>query len=337
VDSAAEEKTALILEAAEMLGLEAAITDARPLPLAPLLEKRRQAGLECPFETGEPEDRCRPDRFLPGARSVLVAAMPYARPWPRVEDGPARGVVSRYAWGEDYHRVLLQKLEEMAHRVAALFPGARYRIQVDAGPLPERYLAWKAGLGWVGRNGCFYTERHGSYVLLGILVTDAPLLPGVDGEIRGAEDECHPVLLDRCGSCRRCIEACPTGALREAETGAQPTRYFLDYRLCLAYLTQARDFPLKLRPRLGRRLWGCDTCQDVCPWNRGKARGKPPSPDLARPRLEEVARLTRGEFRRRFGGTAASWRGPAVLRRNARIILENLRKDGAEFGGLTRA
>jgi len=309
-----------------MLGLEARVTDARPLPLAPLLERRRQLGLECPFETGEPEDRCRPDRFLPGACSVLVAALPYARPWPRVEDGPGRGVVSRYAWGEDYHRVLRQRLGDLARHMEDLFPGARWRIQVDAGPLPERYLAWKAGLGWVGRNGCFYTERHGSYVLLGILVTDAPLFPG-----DRAEDE-RRSLFDRCGSCRRCLEACPTGALREADESSTPlppghsgpTYYFLDHRLCLAYLTQARDFPLELRPRLGRRLWGCDTCQDVCPWNRGKARGDPPPPDLARPRLEETACLTRGEFRRLFGGTAASWRGPAVLRRNARIILEHL-------------
>ncbi len=308
-------KTESILELACELGLEAAITDAAPLPLEELFIWRKREQLECPFETGEPWDRCSPQRFLPGARSILVAALPYGRPWPRVEDGPARGVVSRYAWGEDYHRELRSKLEELARRIKALFPGSRSRLQVDAGPLPERYLAWKAGLGWLGKNGCLYTETSGSYVFLGLLVTDAPLEPHGQGREGGG---------DRCGSCRRCIEACPTGALGEApdKIAAPSPGGLLDYRRCLAYLTQAREFPPELTPHLGRRLWGCDTCQDVCPWNRDKARGNPPPADLARPPLEKIARLTRGEFRRLFGSTAAAWRGPVVLRRNARLILE---------------
>lgn len=297
---------------ARSLGLTVGVAAARPLKRERLLlERRRALGLETPWEPRDLEARCSPARLLPGARAVVVAALSYHRPYPPPPargDGVPRGVVARYAWGVDYHRDLRARLEELARWLARAVPGAGWAVGVDTGPLLERALAARAGLGWIGKNCCLIVPGSGSWVVLGELVTAAPLPPD------------RSPAADGCGACDRCLRACPTGALVAPRV--------LDHRRCLSYATQMKGFiPPALRAALGRRVWGCDTCQEVCPHNRrpAPAPGPPPDPALVRPDLLALARLDGARFRAAWAATAAGWRGRHVLRRNALVALGNAR------------
>lgn len=303
--------------AAARLGFVAlGVAEARPFAAErEVLLRRRRLGLESPFEPQDVERRCSPQRVLPGARSLVVAAASYYRPYPVLpggeRGGPPRGVVARYAWGEDYHGTLRERLLELARLIERRVPGARCAVLVDTGPLVERAAAARAGVGWIGRNCCLIVPGAGSWVLLGEVVTTVPLPP-------------DPPLADGCGDCDRCLRTCPTGAL--AAPGV------LDHRRCLSYATQMKGaVPRGLRPALGRRVWGCDTCQEVCPHNRRRAlawtaaAGAPPDPERVRPRLAELACLDGPTFRRAWAATAAGWRGRHVLRRNALVALGNAR------------
>ncbi len=299
-------------DAARALGIVAlGVAEARPFAAErEVLVRRRAAGLESPLEPRDLEQRCSPERILPGARSIVVAAVSYYRPYPPLAaegpDGLPRGVVARYAWGEDYHRTLREKLRALASFLCGEAPGAACAVLVDTGPLVERAAAARAGVGWVGKNCCLIVPGAGSWVVLGEIVTTVPLEP-------------DPPLADGCGDCDRCLRACPTGAL--VVPGV------LDHRRCLSYATQMKGvIPRELRVALGRRVWGCDTCQEVCPRNRGQAAGcADADPELVRPRLSELALLGRAAFRRTYAGTAAGWRGRHVLRRNALVALGNAR------------
>lgn len=327
----------MIKTRAAALGLDAvALADARPFDAErETLLRRRDLGLESPLEPSDLEDRCRPERWLPGARTLLTAALSYYRPHPRPRagerGGPPRGVVARYAWGEDYHRVLKEKLERLAEFITSAVPGAAAAVLVDTGPPVERAAAVRSGLGWLGRNCCLITPAAGSWVSLGEIVTTVPLDP--DPPFPGGTAA-------GCGACDRCLRACPTGAL--VAPGV------LDHRRCLSYASQMKGtIPRELRAALGRRVWGCDTCQEVCPRNREAIRGRggaregaggegPAALERVRPRLTDLARMAQGEFRRAFGRTAAAWRGRHTLRRNALVALGNAR-DPATLPVLTRA
>ena len=195
------------------------------------------------------------------ARSCLVVAHEYAVPdAPGVPDDPSRAVVARYARGDDYHEVVLPKLERLqawlGERVEG---GVRGRAYVDTGPILERELGRKAGLGWFGRNTMLIHPGRGSYFFLGVLLLDLEL----------PADE--PFTEDRCGSCRACLDACPTGALLGRDADGAPV---MDARRCISYLTiELRgSIPIELRPAIGNRVFGCDICQEVCPWNERFAR-----------------------------------------------------------------
>ncbi|HSH76449.1 MAG TPA: tRNA epoxyqueuosine(34) reductase QueG, partial [Longimicrobiales bacterium] len=195
------------------------------------------------------------------AESCVVVAHEYHQvDPPGVPDDPSRAVVARYARGEDYHQVVKGKLEALLgwldERVDG---GARGRPYVDTGPLLERELAQRAGLGWFGRNTMLINPSRGSYFFLGVLLVDVRLPPDA------------PFEEDRCGSCRACLEACPTGALLGRDDRGAPV---IDARRCVSYLTiELRDsIPVELRPSVGNRVFGCDICQEVCPWNEQFAR-----------------------------------------------------------------
>jgi epoxyqueuosine reductase len=248
------------------------------------------------------EERLDPRRVLPGARSVLCVALNYYQGEPA--DASWRPV-ARYAWGRDYHDVIAPRLERLAAHLAEA-GGARSRGYVDTGPVLERDLAARAGLGWVGKNTMLLHPRLGSWFFLGVLLTTAEL----------ARDA---PLADRCGSCRACLDACPTGAF--------VAPYVLDARRCISYLTieHRGDIDPDLQPAMAGWQFGCDICQDVCPCNR-----KAPTtaeadfvPEAAYPGAEAVSAMGDADFRRHFAGTPILRAKAAGMRRNALIYWKN--------------
>ncbi|BAS27032.1 epoxyqueuosine reductase [Limnochorda pilosa] len=276
-----------------------------------LLQSQAEQGTYPAFTHPDAALRTDPSRWLEGARSVVAVALAYPHP-PRSapSDGSPRGLVARYACFEDYHPVIeegLRKLMALLARRAGR--PVRWRLLVDTGPAVDRAVAEKAGLGGVGKNGCLFVNGAGSWVVLGEAVTDVALTP----------DE--PVSLD-CGTCNRCVEACPTGALEP---------YRVDPRLCISEATQLRGpLPGERRESLGRYVWGCDICQQVCPWNRDvdpEGALLDPLPQVGpNPSLLELLTLTRQGFRERFAHSALNWRDEKVLQRNAAYALGNLRR-----------
>lgn len=260
---------------------------------------------------------------MPWARSVIVCALNYYAAGPLSIDAvPTNaGWIARYAWAgrggdsgdllpADYHDYLLRRLHRLERAVQER-TGAETRAYVDTGPLVERSLASRAGIGWIGKNTCVLSQELGSWMLLATIVTSLPVPP----------DAVLEEVPDRCGSCTRCIDACPTEAL------VAPRE--MDATRCIAYLTIEKKGPIAedLRAGMGRQIFGCDICQEVCPWNRGALdRSDPevkPSYELVNPDLEELARLTPGELRARFRGSPLERTGPRRLRRNVAIAMGN--------------
>jgi epoxyqueuosine reductase len=253
----------------------------------------------------------------PGMRSALVVALNYGGTQPA-------GPIARYARGDDYHTVMRQKLSELAAWLAIASDGlARTRTYVDTGPVLERDLARRAGLGWFGKNTNLINPRLGSFFFIGSLFTDLALEPD------------SPFEADRCGTCTRCLDACPTRAFAAPRT--------LDATLCISYLTIELKgaIPIDLRPDIGELLYGCDICQDVCPWNVRFSRdiSEPallPHPDRISPDAAELLRLDQSEWRARFGASAMSRAKRRGLARNAAVALGN-RRDPATIPALQAA
>jgi epoxyqueuosine reductase len=248
-------------------------------------------------------DRLDPGRLLPGARAVVAVALAYAP----AEDSPEWLGVARYARGADYHDVMRPRLEALARFVReAGGTDVRCRVAVDTSAVLERDLAARAGLGWIGKNTNLLSQTLGSYFFIGIVITTADLT--VD----------EPVA-DRCGTCRACLDACPTDAF--------VAPYVLDARRCISYLTieHRDDLPDDLREAIGEWAFGCDVCQEVCPWNRKAPPTREPAlkPQAPFPPLPALLELDEAGFRARFRGTAL-WRARRRgLLRNAAIVLAN--------------
>jgi len=260
---------------------------------------------------------------LPWARSVIVCAANYHSSAPKSIDpaSPDRGWIARYAWsGEpasdgsvrpsDYHKVLLKRLKAMEAKLREELGAFASRCYVDTGPVVERIYAKYAGIGWTGKNTCILNEKLGSWLFLGVIATSLEVAANL------AE-----VAADRCGSCRRCIEACPTGALTAP--------YQMDAGLCISYLTIEKrgEIPVGLRAKMGRQIFGCDICQDVCPWNRkapvsGDAQLQTRE-ELVNPALEWLADLDEAGFARTFFGSPVKRAKFSGLRRNVAIAMGN--------------
>jgi epoxyqueuosine reductase len=255
--------------------------------------------------------RLDPQQILPEAQSVIVIGVVYhtAQPLSTEIKDSRRGWISRYAWGDDYHEVLREKLSAL-HKFLEKEAATAYkgRYYVDTGPVLDRVFAKHAGLGWFGKNTNLINQRLGSWFFIGELITNLVL-----------EFDAPPP--DRCGTCRRCLDACPTGAF--------VAPYVLDARRCISYLTiELRDeIPEELRAPMGQHVFGCDICQDVCPWNRKAGVSADaafaPRPDMVAPKLEALAGLNEDAFRQKFRGSAikrAKWRG---FIRNVLVALGN--------------
>ncbi len=257
------------------------------------------------------ERRKDPRRIMPGAQIAVVTLTNYFHGSADRHVAPeGSGRVAQYAWSSDYHEVLSRRLSQLGAAIRAVVAGARTRCYVDAGPVPERELAQRAGLGWIGKNTMLIHPRLGSFTFIGVVLTDADLAPDL------------PFDADRCGSCRRCLDACPTEAFVEPRV--------LDARRCISYLTIERrgEFTPQERPLLGNWLFGCDICQDVCPWNVSFAHATTdpelaPRADVATPDIDLLAAVTAGEFDRRFGDTPFQRPGVAGMRRNATALQAN--------------
>ncbi len=252
-----------------------------------------------------------PRHVLDGVRSLVVLTLPYLTDPPR-EAAPGYGRVSRYAWNSsDYHEVIHDRLKQLAARVRDWRPEARTRGVVDTAPLLERDLAQRAGLGWIAKNTMLIDKSLGSWFFLAALLTDQEL----------EYDQPHEA--DHCGSCRACLDACPTQAF--------PEPYVLDARRCISYLTiELRDsVPHDLRPALGDWMFGCDVCQEVCPWNRKGAAGDAqvfaPAAGMNPIDLLPLFQMTDEEFRERFRHTSLWRTRRRGLLRNAAIVLGNQR------------
>jgi len=247
------------------------------------------------------EKRKDPRRIMSEARVAVVTLTNYYH-------GSADGPVAQYAWSSDYHRVLGARLESLAAAIREIAPGAATRCYVDAGPVPERELAQRAGLGWIGKNMMLIHPEVGSFTFIGVVLTDAVLAPDL------------PFEADRCGTCHRCLDACPTNAF------AGPRD--LDARACISYLTieHRGAFTDEQRRSVGTWVFGCDVCQDVCPWNVSFARvtadpDLAPRAEVAVPDLRRLLDMDEGDFARRYGDTPFERPGHAGMRRNAAAVL----------------
>ncbi len=264
--------------------------------------------------------RTDPRVVVPGARSVIMAAVSYYMEDPpeALWNDPLRGRVARYAWGTDYHDVLLPRLMELSGFIKRETPeSTQCRAYVDTGPLLERTWAAEAGLGFIGKNSLLINPASGSYLFLGGIITDLEL----DYD-EPAQDDGATLGKGNCGSCRRCLTACPTHAF--------PAPYILDSNLCISYLTiELKDaIPELLRSKMGNWIYGCDACQSVCPWVRRYSR--PPDerflafdPERFCPDLLELMTLDDEAFRRRYKGTPIKRTKRRGLLRNAAVALGN--------------
>jgi len=328
----AAEDTTWIIEQAKLLGFDlCGIVRADKFPDLTQFEEWLARGYAGEMKYLEDPRRREPALMMENLRRVVVCALnynterPYSVEAASAGDGAeARGWISRYAWGDDYHEVMWERLNALCKKMTERFRAPlAVRAYADTGPIAERIFAKRAGLGWLGKNTLLLNESLGSWLFLGVILTSLELTPSMP-----AADAPPP---DLCGNCRQCLDACPTGALVEP--------YVMDARRCISYLTiELRGgIPEELRAPSGWQVYGCDICQDVCPFNRDapktrltefQPRNSGTAESLFQPSLEWLAGMNEEEFREVFRGSAikrTKWNG---MVRNACIALGNVRVAG---------
>ncbi|HLQ75518.1 MAG TPA: tRNA epoxyqueuosine(34) reductase QueG [Alloiococcus sp.] len=305
----------LVIDKASEIGIDKiGFTSADPFEeLKPRLEAQRANNHHSGFEHQNIEERVYPELIFENPKSIISIALAYPsvmRNKPKKERGVRRGEFARASWGEDYHFILRDKMNELiAYIQEVAGPEAMFKPMVDTGELVDVAVAERAGLGFIGRNGLLITEEYGSYVYLGEIITN------LDFE----QSETVPF---GCGDCMRCIDGCPTNALLGDGR--------INAKVCLSYQTQTKDYlEDKFRRKIGHVIYGCDICQMVCPYNIGIDNHfherMEPEPESVNPVLEPILTISNREFKDQFGHLAGSWRGKKPIQRNAIIALANYR------------
>lgn len=291
----------------DLIGIASAEGSTRREYFRQWLDQGQAGGME--WLSRRFEERVDPGVYFPAARSVIcVAANYFVRNDEQEPMNGERGRVARYAWGEDYHEVIKGRLHHLADWIRVQAPEAQTRSAVDTAPVMEKELAARAGIGWLGKNTCIINEKIGSWVLLGEILTSLELPPDSPA-------------IDRCGTCRRCIDACPTQAITAP--------YQLDARKCISYLNieHRGELSSQQKSNLGEWLFGCDICQDVCPWNNDAPSTDDPAFQSRLPEgkidLNDLLNWRSEEYAARLRGSAMKRVKLPILQRNARIVLTN--------------
>lgn len=283
-------------------------TDSLPLyNLKDYLVYRQKNGIKTEFEEEDIDKRINPKLIMENCKSIIVLGISYNIDYDEKPDYTLRGKLSRSSWGIDYHVVLKQKIELLIEEIKKQVD-FEYKYFVDTGPLIDRELAIKAGVGYYGKNCSIINDEYGSFIFLGYILTDLDL-------------EFSQEASNKCGDCDLCLKACPTGAL-EGPGKFNPKK-------CISYLTQTKgDIPNSLREKMGIKIYGCDTCQLVCPKNKEikKSIHKEFIPEThGYINIEELLSMSNREFKKKYGSMAGSWRGKTILKRNAIIALGNMK------------
>jgi len=311
-------------QAARDLGIDA-IGIASPDPFVVLKERlirHRELGRESGFEAKDLDRRTDPSLIFDRPKSIIAIAVTYSSKLenaPKSEEGARRGIMARSAWGNDYHYVLRDRMDKLEAWLREREPQLRSESMVDTGELSDRAVAERAGIGFSAKNCSIISPELGSWIYLGEIITNLPLPP---------DDE----VTEQCGTCTKCIDACPTGAL------VGPGQ--LDSPKCVSFLTQTKGMISDEHMRkIGNRLYGCDTCQIVCPINRGKNWTQHedliPDVEVAKPLLIPLLTIGNKEFKEKYGYTSAAWRGKKPIQRNAVIALGNF-KDSTAIPSLAK-
>jgi len=280
------------------------------------LIQQQELNYQSGFEEKDIEKRVTPSLLMDQPKSIISIALAYpSKMKERVvgKKGARRGIFCRASWGTDYHVVLRDRLTKLEAYIKERVPDAFCKSMVDTGELVDRAVAERAGIGWSGKNCAIITPEFGSYVYLGEMITNLPLEPDTPME-------------DQCGTCNKCIEVCPTGALVQ---GGQ-----INAQRCIAFQTQTKGFLAEeFREKIGNRLYGCDTCQTVCPKNKGidfhHHPEMEPDPEIAKPLLQPLLFISNKEFKEKYGHVSGSWRGKKPIQRNAIIALAHFKETEA--------
>lgn len=271
---------------------------------------RKEKGKQTEFEEENVEKRIRPELLLESCKTIIVIGVSYNIDVSRKARVKLKGSLSKSSWGIDYHIVLKEKMERLIKEIRKV-EEFNYKYFVDTGPLIDREIANKAEIGYYGKNCSIINDEYGSFMFLGYILTD------LDVRFKSGGIE------NKCGDCNLCLDACPTGALEEP--------FKLNPKKCISYLTQTKEkIPYELREKMGMKIYGCDTCQLVCPKNKNSKKSSNkkfiPKKTKGYIDIEELLKMSNREFREKYGGMAGSWRGKNILKRNGVIALGNTKK-----------
>lgn len=289
--------------------------------MSKFLRERERKGYSTEFEEKDINSRIDPAVVLLESRTIIAIGVSYNVEYKKnlPDDVKWRGILSKSSWGEDYHRVLKNRMEALVKEIRRVVD-FKYSICVDTSPLIDRQIAKRAGIGWYGKNCSIINDDFGSFIFLGCILTDLELEP--DEEVE-----------EKCGDCNLCKRVCPANAIEEG--------YIINTKRCISYLTQTKDkIPYELREKMGVKIYGCDTCQLVCPKNKAVRKGSSrefiPEVTQGVVDIEEIMNISNKDFKEKYGAMSGAWRGKNILKRNAIIALANI-GDKSSIGLLTGA